>query len=68
LLPSSILVTSIRYLHSTRFLTGDDDVRLKQGSTINVTVDPGFKDKCTAETLYMDYENLPKVIPVGGIM
>jgi len=52
----------------TGLLAGSDDIKLEKDGTITVTTDPAFKEKCTADKLYMDYENLPKVLPVGGLM
>lgn len=52
----------------TGFLAGEDDVQLVKGNTITVTVNPEFKEKVTADLLYMDYPNLPKVMAEGGVM
>lgn len=52
----------------TGLLEGGDDVELVKGSTVTVTTDAAFKEKCTADKIYMDYANLPKVMPAGGLM
>lgn len=52
----------------TGMLAGEGDVKLEKGNTVTVTVDPAFKDKCTADLIYMDYENLPKVMKEGQVM
>lgn len=52
----------------TGILAGDEDVKLEKGSSVVVTTNPDFKEKGTVEKIYMDYANLTKVLPVGGIM
>ncbi len=50
------------------FVTQDDgrkEVTLHAGHKIKLTTDEAFKEKCTAETVYLDYKNLPKVLEVG---
>jgi len=52
----------------TGLLEGDDgrkEVTLKAGSTIKITTDDQFKEKCTAECLWVDYKNISKVISPG---
>lgn len=51
----------------TGLLSNDpDDVALVAGAELIISVDPQYKDKCSAERVYVDYVNLPKVVPVGG--
>jgi len=52
----------------TGMLEGDADVELTKGNDVTVTTNPEFKDKCTAELIYMDYADLPKDMSVGGLM
>ena len=40
-------------------------VMLEKGTKILVTTDPAEKPNCSAEQIYMDYANLPKVMAVG---
>jgi pyruvate kinase len=40
-------------------------VDLVAGSTVLITTDDAEKDNCSAEQIYMDYKNLPKVMAVG---
>ena len=40
-------------------------VMLEKGTKILVTTDPAEKPNCSAEQIYMDYVNLPKVMAVG---
>jgi pyruvate kinase len=40
-------------------------VDLVAGSTVLITTDDAEKDNCSAEMIYMDYKNLPKVMAVG---
>merc|ERR1719251_564351 len=52
----------------TGLLDGDDgrkELTLKRGSTIKITTDDQFKEKCTAEVLWVDYKNISKVISPG---
>jgi pyruvate kinase len=52
----------------TGLLEGDDgrkEIALEQGAKIKLTTDESYKEKCTAEVLYLDYKNLPKVLEVG---
>jgi len=44
------------------------NVQLTQGSRLTVTTDASKKDEVCAELVYMDYENLPKVMSEGGII
>mmetsp|Transcript_10938 Transcript_10938/g.20801 ORF Transcript_10938/g.20801 Transcript_10938/m.20801 type:complete len:540 (-) Transcript_10938:203-1822(-) len=50
----------------TGLMKDDQDVELKAGSIITVSVDPKHKECSTADLLYMDYSNLCKVVAVGG--
>jgi len=52
----------------TGLLEGDDgrkEITLKAGSTIKITTDDEFKEKCTAEVLWLDYKNITKVVVPG---
>merc|ERR1712110_26450 len=52
----------------TGFLEGDDgrlELTLEKGASIKITTDDAFKEKCTKETLWVDYKNIPKVIKPG---
>jgi len=52
----------------TGLLEGDDgrkELLLETGKKITLTTDPAFKEKCTAEKLYLDYVNITKVMEVG---
>jgi len=40
-------------------------VELAKGTTLTVTTDDAMKESCSAEVIYMDYKNLPKVMEVG---
>lgn len=33
-----------------------------KGETITITTDPSFKESCDEKTLYVDYENITKVL------
>jgi len=45
--------------------TGTMEVLLKAGSTIKVTTNDEFKEKCTSELLWLDYKNITKVMEPG---
>merc|ERR1719154_53898 len=52
----------------TGLLEGDDgrkELTLKAGSTIKITTDDEFKEKCTADVLWLDYKNITKVMVPG---
>merc|ERR1712226_857086 len=52
----------------TGFLEGDDgrlELTLETGASIKITTDDAFKEKCTKETLWVDYKNIPKVLTPG---
>ncbi|KAL1510243.1 hypothetical protein AB1Y20_006567 [Prymnesium parvum] len=40
-------------------------VPLEKGAKVTITTDAAKKDECSAELIYMDYANLPKVMSVG---
>merc|ERR1719481_2535022 len=41
------------------------EVALKAGAVIKVTTNDEFKEKCTAEVLWVDYKNITKVVEPG---
>merc|ERR1712110_591730 len=52
----------------TGLLEGDDgrkEITLKKGETIKITTDEQYKEKCTADVLWVDYKNISKVITPG---
>lgn len=52
----------------TGLLEGDDgrkELSLKAGSTIKVTTDDEYKEKCTEDVLWLDYKNITKVMVPG---
>ena len=52
----------------TGLMKDDQDVTLEKGSTVIVTTDESKKEACDASTIYVDYTNISKVCPVGGII
>jgi hypothetical protein len=40
---------------------GRKEVELKAGATIKITTNDEFKEKCTADVLWVDYKNITKV-------
>ena len=42
------------------------EVSLKTGNQIKLTTDKKFYEECTEDLLYVDYENITKVMEVGG--
>ncbi|XP_026582128.1 pyruvate kinase PKLR-like, partial [Pseudonaja textilis] len=44
----------------------NEEVELAKGSRLIVTTDPAFREQCDAQTIWVDYANLPKVVSVGG--
>merc|ERR1739844_107606 len=52
----------------TGLLEGDDgrkELTLKAGNTIKITTNDEFKEKCTADVLWLDYKNITKVMVPG---
>merc|ERR1719249_633898 len=52
----------------TGLLEGDDgrkELELKAGASIKITTDDDYKEKCTADVLWLDYKNISKVIAPG---
>merc|ERR550532_3073329 len=52
----------------TGLLEGDDgrkEITLKKGASIKITTDEQYKEKCTADALWVDYKNISKVITPG---
>merc|ERR1712142_910846 len=52
----------------TGLLEGDGgrkEITLKSGNTIKITTDDEYKEKCTADVLWVDYKNISKVISPG---
>ncbi|KAK6043766.1 Pyruvate kinase, barrel domain protein, partial [Cooperia oncophora] len=52
----------------TGLLTGGAtaEVELVKGKSITLTIDEKYKEACTAETLYLDYKNIVKVVSKGS--
>ncbi|XP_077483952.1 pyruvate kinase PKM-like isoform X2 [Amblyomma americanum] len=42
------------------------EIELKKDQTITLTTDKSFYEKCDENTLYLDYENITKVLSVGS--
>ena len=52
----------------TGLLEGDDgklELTLEKGATIKIVTNDEFKEKCTKDTLWVDYKNIPKVLVPG---
>eukprot|EP00088_Acartia_fossae_P010820 TRINITY_DN1541_c0_g1_i3.p1 TRINITY_DN1541_c0_g1~~TRINITY_DN1541_c0_g1_i3.p1 ORF type:complete len:536 (-),score=228.63 TRINITY_DN1541_c0_g1_i3:587-2194(-) len=52
----------------TGLLEGDDgrkELELKAGATIKITTNDEYKEKCTADVLWLDYKNITKVLTPG---
>jgi len=45
--------------------TGTKEIQLKAGNTIKITTNDDFKEKCTADVLWLDYKNICKVVEPG---
>lgn len=44
----------------------ESEVELVKGSSVLVTVDPEFRMRGDAKTVWVDYPNIVRVVPVGG--
>lgn len=44
------------------------EVTLNTGDKIKITTDDKFKEKCSKDTLWVDYKNITKVMSVGARM
>jgi len=47
---------------------GGSDVELVQGSSVTVTTDDSFFEKCDASTVYVDYKALPQTVQEGSLI
>ncbi|XP_049817448.1 pyruvate kinase isoform X2 [Aethina tumida] len=45
---------------------GSAEVELKKGGTITLTIDKNYADKGTADIVYVDYENIVKIVQPGN--
>ncbi|EJT52353.1 pyruvate kinase [Trichosporon asahii var. asahii CBS 2479] len=52
----------------TGLMTNDQDVPIPAGHEFWVTTDPAYKESGTADMIYMDYTNLPKVTAPGKLI
>uniref|UniRef100_A0A8R1XWS6 Pyruvate kinase n=1 Tax=Onchocerca volvulus TaxID=6282 RepID=A0A8R1XWS6_ONCVO len=46
--------------------SGTKEVELKKGAKIKLTTDSAMASKCSADVLYVDYQNMPKVLKPGS--
>jgi pyruvate kinase len=44
----------------------NSEIDLQNGSPIRITIDPNYADKCSKDNLYVDYQNIVKVIKPGN--
>ncbi|BFZ55409.1 Pyruvate kinase [Savitreella phatthalungensis] len=47
---------------------GDADLPIAAGTKIRITCDDQYKQKCSTETMYVDYKNICKVIEAGRVI
>ncbi|XP_072020530.1 pyruvate kinase PKM-like isoform X2 [Amphiura filiformis] len=47
---------------------GSAEIELEAGKMIRLSLDPAHAECGTAEMIYVDYKNMTKVLPVGGII
>lgn len=52
----------------TGLTVGNQNITLVTDSVVTLTTDEQFKDKCTAEKIYIDYKSLPRSCKVGQII
>lgn len=48
--------------------SGPEEVELRAGQSILVTVDEAYKNECSGERIYVDYKNLPQVMQPGSLI
>ncbi|KAK3347949.1 pyruvate kinase, variant [Neurospora tetraspora] len=46
----------------------DEDLPISAGAILNITTDERYKTECTTENMYVDYENITKVIAPGRVI
>ncbi|KAI9333503.1 pyruvate kinase [Pilaira anomala] len=52
----------------TGVMKDDKEIPIQAGHQFTLTVDDQYKDKCDDQFMYIDYQNLPKVIQVGKLI
>merc|ERR1711865_1037790 len=52
----------------TGMLASGGDVELVQGSTVTVTTDKAFFEKCDASMIFVDYQALPQTVQEGAVI
>eukprot|EP00735_Rhodelphis_limneticus_P012848 TRINITY_DN624_c0_g1::TRINITY_DN624_c0_g1_i1::g.28834::m.28834 TRINITY_DN624_c0_g1::TRINITY_DN624_c0_g1_i1::g.28834 ORF type:complete len:537 (+),score=178.13,sp/P22360/KPYK_EMENI/54.29/0.0,PK/PF00224.16/2.5e-160,PK_C/PF02887.11/1.9e+02,PK_C/PF02887.11/1.7e-26,HpcH_HpaI/PF03328.9/0.0015,IMPDH/PF00478.20/0.094,IMPDH/PF00478.20/65 TRINITY_DN624_c0_g1_i1:41-1612(+) len=46
----------------------EKEIELVEGNEVIITTEDAFKDQCSAELIWVDYKNLPKVVPADGMI
>uniref|UniRef100_A0A2K5WZF7 Pyruvate kinase n=1 Tax=Macaca fascicularis TaxID=9541 RepID=A0A2K5WZF7_MACFA len=46
--------------------SGTEEVELKKGATLKITLDNAYMEKCDENILWLDYKNICKVVEVGS--
>lgn len=46
--------------------SGTAEVELKKGNMIKITLDDAYIEKCSEETLWLDYKNITRVVEIGS--
>lgn len=49
-------------------LQGGSDISLTKGQKLKLSTDKAMYDQCTSETIFVDYPNIVKVVPINGIV
>ncbi|XP_020901568.1 pyruvate kinase PKM [Exaiptasia diaphana] len=47
---------------------GSAEISLTKGQKLKVSTDKSMYDQCDSETIFVDYANIVKVVPLGGII
>ena len=50
----------------TGLLSGPSDILLKKGSSVRITTDLSYEDKCSEQVIFVDYKNISKVVKKGS--
>ncbi|GFY75469.1 pyruvate kinase PKM, partial [Trichonephila inaurata madagascariensis] len=64
MLRAGMNVFRLNFSHGS-YESGISEVELMKGKTVKITTDEEYRNKCSAELIYLDYKNIVKVVKEG---